>query len=104
MVPGAPGWRWQRKYPIPGKKKDNDGRYFSLQELELLVAECDTVTLLVARARRPLDPGARVIVPEQLQLVTLAWLGAYLQARGWTIDEASGDDAHRTWRKSDGGV
>lgn len=96
MVPGTPGWHWQRKYPIAGKNKDNNGeRLFSLQELEVLVAEHSAVTLLVARARRG-EPGAHVVVPEQLQLVTSARLGAYLQARGWAIDEAGSDDAHRT--------
>lgn len=24
MIPGTPGWHWQRKYPIPGKKQRVD--------------------------------------------------------------------------------
>ncbi|UQA61415.1 hypothetical protein [Polyangium aurulentum] len=104
MVPGTPGWHWQRKHPVPGKKMDNDRRNVSLQELEVLVAEHDTVTLLVTRAQRRIDLGVHIVVPEQLQLVTSVRLSAYLQAHGWTIDEAGSDDKHRTWRKSDGRV
>jgi hypothetical protein len=56
--------------------------------------EHDTVTLLVERVRRRSDPGTRVVTPEQFQFVTSTRLGAYLQACGWTIDEAGSDDAH----------
>jgi len=103
LVPGTPGWHWQRKYPVPGKKKDNDGRYFSLQELEVLVAEHDGHAprregAAAARSRGS-RPRARAVQARHLGLAR-----TYLQARGWTINEASSDDAHRTWRKSDGGV
>lgn len=59
-------WHWQRKYPVSGKRKDNDEPHFSLQELEVLVVEDDAVTLLVERARGRTDPGDRVVMLEKL--------------------------------------
>lgn len=104
LQPGTPGWHWQRKRPIPGKK-NNDGRLFSSQELELLVAEHDTITLLVGGARSGSDPAtAASVSADALRLVTPNRLDNYLRAHGWALDDASSDNVRRTWRKTDGGV
>ena len=108
LVPGTPGWHWQRKYPIPGKKKDNDERFFSQQELELLVEEHDVVSIILddpaARGRRRDPPVLGVGGHKNLDLVTPARLTTYLERRGWTIDKHGSDAIHRTWFKPGGGI
>jgi hypothetical protein len=105
MVPGTPGWLWQRKYPIPGKTEGD--HTFSVEDLELLVTEHDAIMRLLtdpaARGRRRDPPVVDDGVPP-LDLVTPAKLAAYLARRGWTIDEGGTDEVHRRWEKEGGGI
>jgi hypothetical protein len=107
MVPGTPGWHWHRKYPIPGKK-DNDERSFSRLELELLVEEHDALMDILhdaaARGRRRDPPVINASAHKEFQLVTPARLATYLERGGWTIDEGGTDDIHRTWEKASGEI
>jgi len=106
MVPGTPGWHWQRKYPILGKARRT--RLFSRQELALLVEEHDAIEAILwdpaARARRRNPPVVNAGAHQELQLVTPARLAAYLERCGWTIDEGGTDEVHRSWEKPGGGI
>jgi hypothetical protein len=106
MVPGTPGWHWQRKYPIPANTEGD--RLFSKKELELLVVEHDAIMKILreplARHRRSDPPVIDDAAGPPFQLVTPARLAAYLERRGWTIDEGGTDEIHQSWEKPGGGV
>jgi hypothetical protein len=106
MVPGTPGWHWQRKYAIRGKTEGD--RVFSRREFELLVEEHDALMDILhdaaARGRRRDPPVINASAHKELQLVMPARLATYLERGGWRIDEGGTDDIHRTWEKAGGGV
>ena len=106
MVPGTPGWHWQRKFPILGKARRT--RLFSRQELALLVEEHDAIEAVLwdpaARARRRNPPVIAAGAHQELQLATPGRVTAYLEQRGWTIDEGGTDEVHRSWEKPGGGI
>ena len=106
MVPGTPGWHWQRKYPIAGKTEGD--RVFSMQELELLVEEHDAIKAILvdpdARRRRRDPPLMNAGTHKELRLVTPTRLVAYLERRGWTIDEGGSDEVDPGLGKPGGGV
>ncbi len=88
--------------PIAGKKQGVNS--FSPEEQALFEEEFDLLACLLLPERYPPDPAQSGMLHNNLHLVTASKLTAYLQERGWVMDEAGSDEASRRWKKADGSV